>query len=116
MIVEVYVKAIQKLLGDNQPFSVSGTDYSSLELFGDGTKPTESAITTKYNEIIFDHKLEELRNKRNKLLKETDHLALSDQTLSAAMTTYRQNLRDITDNLTTVSEIDAVTFPTKPTE
>jgi len=36
-----------------------------------------------------------MRNKRDELLVETDYLALSDQTLSAEMTTYRQALRDV---------------------
>jgi hypothetical protein len=60
--------------------------------------------------------LEDLRRKRNKLLAETDYLALSDVTISSEMTTYRQSLRDITNGLTTVDEINAVTFPTKPGE
>lgn len=38
----------------------------------------------------------EVRAKRNKLLANTDHLGLSDQTMSSEMSTYRQNLRDIT--------------------
>lgn len=38
----------------------------------------------------------ENRNKRNFLLNQTDYLALSDNTLSAEMVTYRQALRDIT--------------------
>ena len=64
----------------------------------------------------FDRAMEELRAERNSKLAETDYLALSDQTLSADMTTYRQNLRDITNGLTTVEEVNAVVFPTKPTE
>ena len=55
-----------------------------------------------------------LRGKRNRLLAETDYLALSDNTMSSEMTTYRQNLRDITNGLTTVEDIEAVVFPTKP--
>ena len=62
----------------------------------------------------FDTAMEDLRTKRNKLLADTDYLALSDQTLSTEMTTYRQSLRDITNNLTTKAQVDAVTFPTKP--
>ena len=58
--------------------------------------------------------LAELRSKRNRLLAETDYLALSDNTLSSAMTTYRTALRDLTDNVTTVDEVNAVSFPTKP--
>ena len=56
-------------------------------------------------------KMMELRQKRDRLLAETDYLALSDNTMSAAMTTYRQALRDITDNATS---LDDVTWPTKP--
>ena len=62
----------------------------------------------------FDKAMEDLRAKRNNLLKETDHYALSDQTLSDDMRTYRQSLRDITNGLTTVAEVEAVVFPTKP--
>jgi chromosome segregation ATPase len=62
----------------------------------------------------FDRAMEDLRAKRNNLLKDTDHLALSDQTLSDDMRTYRQALRDITNGLTTVADVEAVVFPTKP--
>ena len=62
----------------------------------------------------FDKAMEDLRAKRNKLLADTDHYALSDQTLSDDMRTYRQSLRDITNGLTTVAEVEAVVFPTKP--
>jgi len=62
----------------------------------------------------FDMALEDLRVNRNRLLKETDYLALSDNTLSDDMRTYRQSLRDLTDGLTTKAEVDAVVFPTKP--
>jgi len=64
----------------------------------------------------FELSMMRLRSERNSLLAKTDYLALSDQTLSADMNTYRQNLRDITNGLTTVEEVEAVVFPTKPTE
>jgi hypothetical protein len=62
----------------------------------------------------FDRSMEELRNKRNSLLAQTDYLALSDQTMTAEMTAYRQALRDITNGLTTVADVEAVVFPEKP--
>ena len=62
----------------------------------------------------FDMAINSLRVKRNNLLEETDHYALSDQTLSDDMRTYRQSLRDITNGLTTVADVEAVVFPTKP--
>ena len=67
-----------------------------------------------WNNGAFDRKMTSLRDKRNRLLAETDYLALSDQTMSSEMTTYRQALRDITNGLTTVEDVEAVTWPTKP--
>ena len=64
--------------------------------------------------VEFDIAMEDLRTKRNKLLADTDYLALSDNTMSAEMITYRQALRDITNGLTTVADVEAVVFPTKP--
>lgn len=39
--------------------------------------------------------LEAIRNERNSRIAATDYLALSDQTMSAEMTAYRQALRDV---------------------
>ena len=51
------------------------------------------------------------RAKRDSLLKETDHFGLSDVTMSAEMTTYRQALRDVPQQEGFPSTI---TWPTKP--
>jgi hypothetical protein len=67
-----------------------------------------------WNAGAFDRAMADLRSKRNRLIADTDYLALSDNTLSAEMSTYRQSLRDITNGLTTVEEVNAVVFPTKP--
>ena len=67
-----------------------------------------------WNDGAFDRAMADLRSKRDNLLKATDYLALSDNTLSSDMTTYRQSLRDITNGLTTVEDVNAVTWPTKP--
>jgi len=72
-----------------------------------------------------DRNLNELRDLRNNLLKETDYLGLSDLTMSSSFKTYRQSLRDITKDLDTVDKVQDkmkqdtdgkyVNFPTKPT-
>jgi hypothetical protein len=67
-----------------------------------------------WNDGAFDRKMQDIRQQRNRLLADTDYLALSDNTLSAEMTTYRQELRDITEGVTTLEQANAVTFPTKP--
>jgi hypothetical protein len=53
------------------------------------------------------------RFKRNELLAETDYFALTDVTMNAAMTSYRQALRDITNhaNWPHLSDED---WPVKP--
>lgn len=58
-----------------------------------------------------DRDLEALREERNTLLAETDWWANSDLTMTDAQTAYRQALRDITDNATSLND---VTWPTKP--
>ena len=64
-----------------------------------------------------DRAMANLRAKRNNLLKETDYYALSDVTMTDAMTNYRQELRDLPGTVAddaTAADVDAVTFPTKP--
>ena len=73
-----------------------------------------AAEEAAWNAGAFDRAMLSLRQKRDALLKSTDYLALSDNTLSAEMTTYRQALRDITNGLTTVEQVNAITWPTKP--
>ena len=69
---------------------------------------------TDWNNSEFDRELNKFREKRNKLLSETDYLGASDNTMSSAMTTYRQALRDLTNGLNTVAKVNAKEFPTKP--
>ena len=51
-----------------------------------------------YNDNIVPKKLEAVRKLRLQKLIETDFYALGDVTMSDAMKTYRQNLRDIPAN------------------
>ena len=61
-----------------------------------------------------DRNMAELRRQRNKLLSETDYMALSDVTMTDAWKTYRQALRDITSQTPTDIRLSNITFPTKP--
>ena len=111
MIIEAILK-----INPNAIFTVRGNDINTCEIeWHNGTTPISKAdIQAQFTAVEFDMAMEDLRLTRNKLLADTDYLALSDQTLSTEMTTYRQSLRDITNNLTTKAQVDAVTFPTKP--
>ena len=72
------------------------------------------AEETVWNDGALDRAIEKLRFKRNNLLNETDWWGASDNTMTAEQTQYRQNLRDITNGLTTVEQVEAVEFPEKP--
>ena len=56
----------------------------------------------------------EIRKERTRLLAETDHLALSDQTLSADMKTYRTSMRDLPSEQSSKTKYSDITWPTKP--
>jgi len=62
----------------------------------------------------FDRAIAGLRNDRNRRLSVTDFYALQDVTMSDAMTAYRQDLRDLPAGLTTVAEVEAVSWPVQP--
>jgi hypothetical protein len=69
---------------------------------------------TAWNNGALSRAQANLREKRNRLLADTDYYALSDVTMSNDMKTYRQNLRDLPDGKDTVEKCDNATFPTKP--
>ena len=71
----------------------------------------ESAIAAKTAELETEQLWEDLRQQRNRLIAETDYLALSDSTLSAEMAAYRQALRDLPANTTDPAN---PVWPTKP--
>jgi len=106
-------KAILKI-NPNAEFSVNANDINQITWHNETTPIPKADIEAQFTAVEFDMAMEDLRAKRNNLLKETDHYALSDQTLSDDMRTYRQSLRDITNGLTTVEDVNSVTWPTKP--
>jgi hypothetical protein len=85
---------------------------------------TAQEILNRQNEAMlwqqgaFDRAMVSLRNKRNQLLKDSDYTVLQDSVLTAAKKsewmTYRTNLRNITQGLTTIEQVNSVVFPVKP--
>ena len=61
-----------------------------------------------------DRDLFRLRDKRNRLLAETDWWGTSDNTMTADQTKYRKDLRDLPSGLDTIEKVANVTWPTKP--
>ena len=68
----------------------------------------------------FDIYIKELRNIRNHLLAECDWTDLPNapltETKKIEWQNYRQQLRDLTNGLTTVDDVNNVVYPTKPSE
>ena len=104
-------EAIRNLHANVVSINGDGDNAVATDANGNVVAWDASAVATKEAELITAFKLTELRTERNRLIAETDYLALSDATLTSAMSTYRQALRDITDNATS---LDDVTWPTKP--
>jgi hypothetical protein len=71
---------------------------------------------TAWDNGAFDRAMSELRAKRNKLLADSDYIVLADSPVNdkANWLTYRQQLRDLTEGLSTVEQVNSVVFPTKP--
>ena len=109
------IKSILKI-NPNAKVVVKGDDINTCEIeWHNGTTPIPVAdIEAQFPAVELDNTMQNLRSKRNQLLQDTDFHALSDNTMSADMTTYRQELRDITEGITTVEQANAVVFPIKP--
>ena len=74
---------------------------------------TTSSKTAEETQAWDDSMASSNRTKRDTLLAETDWMALSDVTMTAEMTTYRQALRDITTHANWPN-LDEADWPTKP--
>ena len=64
-----------------------------------------------WNDEAPAREMAQIRQRRDTLLRETDHFGLGDVTMSDDMKTYRQSLRDIPASNTIYAD---VTWPTKP--
>jgi len=95
--------------GDTISFNQSGHIHEGhyhLTWDGSAILKDDTALTAYQTA----EKWKSVRNDRNRRLAETDYLALSDQTLSTEMNTYRQALRDVP----TQTDPDNITWPSKP--
>jgi hypothetical protein len=88
--------------------------WQIVDMFSDDTElGTKAEQEAAYQQNLDDAAAKSNRTHRDSLIAETDWHALSDVTMSAEMTTYRQALRDITShaNWPHLNDDD---WPTKP--
>jgi len=113
------IEAIKKI-NPNAVFTVRGDDINTCEIeWHNGTTPISVAdIQAQFTAVEFDMAMEDLRAKRNRLLAESDYIVTMNleagTEIPANWSTYRQNLRDLTEGLTTVEQLNTVVFPAKP--
>jgi hypothetical protein len=106
------IKAINNLA----EFSVNADDINQITWLN-GTPPIpKEQILAIIPQVELDIALDNLRAKRNKLLADSDYIVLEDSPVNdkANWLTYRQQLRDLTEGLSTVEQVNSVVFPTKP--
>ena len=107
------IKAILKI-NPNAEVSIGGNSVDNIQWLNGTTPISKGDIEAQFSAVELDNAMADLRQKRNAKLAETDFHGMSDRTMSAEMTTYRQELRDLTNGVTTVEQANAVVFPTKP--
>ena len=107
---------IQKAILKINPNAEFTTKDNEIE-WHNGTPPIpKEQILAIIPQVELDMALDNLRAKRNKLLADSDYIVLADSPVNdkANWLTYRQALRDLTNGLTTVAQVNAVVFPVKP--
>jgi len=83
----------------------------AFDVEGNQVTLDQSLVDAAAIEVAAEQALASLRSKRNRLIAETDYLALSDATMTDDMKTYRQTLRDLPANTTDPAN---PVWPTKP--
>ena len=92
---------------DSKVSAVTGQDMEGEDITiqthfsGDDTAKDARLLADKWSNV---------RRDRDRRLSETDYLALKDNTMSAGMETYRQELRDVPAQ----SDPDNISWPSKP--
>ena len=88
-------------------------NYVARDMFADDAEGTKAEHESAFQSQLDAATAETNRTTRDTKLTETDFYALSDVTMSAEITTYRQALRDITTHANWPNLEDA-DWPTKP--
>ena len=115
------VQARLSQLGDYQAegvYNITWSDSKVSAVTGQDEAGEDITIQTHFsgndsdkNARLLADKWTEVRRERDRRLSQTDYLALSDGTLTADMTAYREALRDVPEDN---ADVESITWPTKP--
>ena len=104
------------MTNENKKFVVSPENPNGILVDMTAEEIAQRQIDIANRPSEFDMAIQNLRMIRNSLLDKTDWTANSDVTMSDAMRTYRQQLRNATEGLDTVEKVQAYEFPTEVTK
>jgi len=95
-------------------FKIVGEDVNGMAI--ESSDPADFGVTwdevkTKYDELIAQQPAKDARSTRDRLIAETDWMALSDVQMSDGWAAYRQALRDVPEQPGFPDNID---WPEKP--
>jgi hypothetical protein len=120
------VQARLNQLGDYQSsspetgtvYNITWSDSKVSAVTGQDIDGNDIVIQTHFsgndsdkNARLLADKWTAVRRDRDNRLSQTDYLALSDGTLTADMTAYREALRDVPEDN---ADVESITWPTKP--
>jgi len=105
---------------DSWLVGMDNNNYDAIEWTDDPSfvKPTKQEVEAVIETLREKAKMLSLREKRNKLLVDTDWQAMPDRTMTQEQKDYRQALRDLPSTATPVltkdGQLTEVTWPTEP--
>lgn len=115
---QVYVKYVASNIDELYAEGERQAAENAANPTDDIAKTLVGLTTAQAVQLRLDNYTDLLRQTRNQLLLESDWTQGADSVLNstkkAEWQTYRQSLRDITSGISSVSDVENITWPTKP--
>ena len=115
---KVYVKYVASNIDELYAEGEKQAAENAANPQNDAAKNLVGLTTAQAVQLRLDNYTDLLRQTRNQLLLESDWTQGADSVLNstkkAEWQTYRQSLRDITSGISSVTDVENITWPTKP--
>jgi hypothetical protein len=114
----IRLSKVIKRINPNAEFKYLEEDINTIEWLNGTTPISVADIQAQFPAVEFDMAMEDLRAKRNKDLQDSDWTQLPDNTLTSEQRNvwmqFRTELRNITNGITTVEQVNNIDYPDKP--
>ena len=115
---KVYVKYVASNIDELYAEGERQAAENAANPQNDAAKTLAGLTTSQAIQLRLDNYLTLLRDERNQLLLESDWTQGIDSPLDSSKKTewqtYRQSLRDVTSGISSVFDVENITWPTKP--